>query len=166
MQNWLLKIYRHFSKTKPIDWLEVIALTILTPLSAINFILFSFVFFSNNTIYELDPKTYEIIITATPEERVMIGNQLVAYLFLGFGWILIPLLKAIYKHTITTSTSIYLFLASIGLYSIFLKTMIPFAIILFILLIRNTELGKRISTIREHPKFKEFYGKLFPTIPD
>lgn len=166
MKRKLLQLYYHFNQSKPLDRLELVAPIILMPLAVINFIIFSIYFFSKNAIYDINPQTYELILLANPEERLIIGNQLVAYLFLGLGWVIIPFLKSVYKHQLPTETCIFMALASLGLYSILLESMLLFALIIFLLLVKNTELGKRLSLIKENPKFKKLYTKLFPPILD
>lgn len=156
----IYKICLHFSKEEPKNSLEVLVQLIFLPLSIINWFLFSYFFFSGNPLYIINLKTQKVELIHNPD----LGNQLIAYIFLSAGWVIVPFFKMVYKQKINTPDVVFMLMASLGLYSIFFPNVIVFGLIVFILLFKNAGLNPRLNTLFEKESIKNIYKKIFPDI--
>lgn len=156
----IYKICLHFSKEEPQNLLNVLSQLVLVPISIINWFIFSYLFFNNNPLYSINPNTHKIDLIHNPD----LGNQLIAYIFLSAGWIVFPFLKMVYQQSIKEDESVFMAIASVGLYSIFFPNVIVFGVLVFILLFKNAGLNSRLNVIFKKDIVQKIYRKFFPDI--
>lgn len=156
----LVQVYKHFSSDEPKDLLDILYTLIFPLIALVNFGYFLNLFFTLKTLYVIDYTKGTIAMTHDPN----LANQFIAFIFIASGWIIIPLLKSLYKHTWDKESSFYMFFASFGLYSVLANTMVVFAIVLVILLFKNTGLVPHLAKVQNWPSYKRMYDFLFPKI--
>lgn len=158
--SMIVQVFKHFCKEEPKDLLDILYTLIFPVIALINFGYFARLFFSLKTLYVIDKTTGAIAMTHDPN----LGNQFIAFIFIAAGWIIIPLAQGLYNHVWSKESSFYMLFASFGLYSVLADKSLYFALILIILLFKNTGLVPYIAKIQTWPSYQKIYAFLFPKI--